>query len=124
MVCCAVKKNGGPIKGELAVRVGYHRALDTSEKVLRVFAPFSRSAALWRDFAAMMADTERRDLECLSGEPEGTVRLRRALAGRLLRVRPRAAGRVHRRLSRARPGPYTDLVAGWIAGVLEDDATL
>ena len=124
MVCCAVKKNGGPIKGELAVRVGFHRALDTGERVLSVLAPFSRSAALWRDFAAMMADSERRDLDCLDSDPEGTLRLRRAVTGRLLRVRPRTAGTIYRRLGRAKPGPYTDLVAGWIAGVLEDDATL
>jgi len=124
MVCCAVKKNGGPIKGELAVRVGFHRALDTSGKVLTLFAPFSRQAALWRDFAKMMAESERRDLQCLDAEPEGTARLRRAVAGRLLRVTPRTAGSIHRRLSRARPGPYTDLLAGWLAEVLENDATL
>jgi len=124
MVCCAIKKNGGPLEGELAVRVGFHRTLDTSEKLLSVLAPFSRRAALWRDFAAMMAEAERRDIQCLDVEPEGTARLRRALAGRLLRVTPRTAGSLHRRLGRARPGPYTDLLAGWLAKVLENDATL
>ncbi len=124
MSCCANKKrDGAPLRSELLARLGFEWSNRAARLAFAAAAPLSDDARLWRDFAAMLADSERRELECIGEamDPEGVRRLRRALAGRMLRRSPRLAGRLYRRLDGAQPGPLLDLAAARAADLLEKD---
>jgi hypothetical protein len=124
MSCCANKKrDGAPLRSELLARLGFEWSNRAAQFALTLAAPVNDDARLWRDFAAMLADSERKELECIGGamDPEGVRRLRRILAGRMLRFSPRMAGRVYRRLDGAQPGPLLDLAAARAADLLEND---
>jgi hypothetical protein len=121
MSCCAAKADGEQQRVAALFRGGFHQGLLLAERSLSLGAPYSRRALLWRDFAAMLRESEEQDLACALGQEQGVgvVRLRRALAGRLLRRAPGLAGIVHRRLRTARPPVILDLAAQLAAGALE-----
>lgn len=121
MSCCAAKADGEKMYAAAIFRNGFHRGLLLTEWALSLGAPHSQRARLWRDFTAMLRASEELDVLCSIGEEQGPgiVRLRRELAGRLLRSSPGLAGLVYRRLRRVHPPVILDLAAELAAGALE-----
>ena len=120
MACCAFqRRKQASVNTEILVRAGWVAALDTTTTALAPLSAVLPRARLWRDFAAMLADSERQDGSCQVYAPQGLPRLRRALAARLLPRSPTAAGAVWRGLGRVRAGAFADAAAGLAARALE-----
>ena len=121
MACCALRRRRRTsVSTEILVRSSWLTALGTLGTALLPLGAVSPRARLWRDFTAMLEDAERHDAACQVDAPQGMPHLRRALAGRLLRHSPAAAGFVWRRLDHVRPGALADVAAGFAARALEN----
>ncbi len=118
--CAFQRREQASVNTEILVRTAWVAALDTTTTALAPLSAVSPRARLWRDFAVMLADSERQDESCDVYAPQGLPRLRRVLAARLLRHSPAAAGVLYRTLGHVHAGVLTDAVAGLVARALEE----